>query len=142
ARQALRTDRALLGAGPGLEDVEEAEPDGLLDGRVAVDLDVGALPEPVEVLALVEDEGVPPRVPGTREGRGHLVAQRVRGPGRGPPVADVLDDAQRLAGLEDRDDGRAGPVLPDLDLGLVLRRGLDVAVHRGRDRQVALPAPV
>ena len=47
--QPLGRDRALLGAGAGLERVEEREADGLLQLGVAVELDVGAVPEVVEV---------------------------------------------------------------------------------------------
>jgi hypothetical protein len=60
AGEALGRDRPLLGAGAGLQDVEEPEPDGLLDLHVTVDLDVRALPEGVEERALLRQEPVPP----------------------------------------------------------------------------------
>ena len=68
-RQALRRDRPLLGAGAGLQDVEEPEPDGVLDLHVAVDLDVGALPEGVEECALLLRAGRPSRPVPRRPGR-------------------------------------------------------------------------
>ena len=52
AGQALGRDRAALRPRARLERVEEREADGLLELAVAVDLDVGARPEVVEVLAL------------------------------------------------------------------------------------------
>ena len=45
ARQAFRGDRALLGARSGLERVKQCEAHGQLKLGVAVELDVGALPE-------------------------------------------------------------------------------------------------
>ena len=48
----LGADRALLRAGAGLERVEEREADCLLQLGVPVQLDVGALPEVVQVRAL------------------------------------------------------------------------------------------
>ena len=58
AGQALGGDRAALGPRGGLEDVEEREPERLLDLRVAVELDVGQRPVAVEVLALGRREAV------------------------------------------------------------------------------------
>src|SRR5215472_8310712 len=57
--EALGGDGPVLGARPGLHDVEQAEADGLLDLDVAVDLDVGALPEGVQVLALLIEQPLP-----------------------------------------------------------------------------------
>ena len=57
--QALGGDRALLAAGARLEDVEQREAHGLLQLGVAVDLDVGALPEVVEIGALLGEQAVP-----------------------------------------------------------------------------------
>ena len=59
ASQALCRDRPLLGPRAGLEGVELGEANCLLELRVAVDLDVGALPEVLEVSALLFDESVP-----------------------------------------------------------------------------------
>ena len=69
AGQALGGDRPALAAGARLEGVEEAEADRLLELGVAVELDVGALPEVVEVLALGGDEGVPAGVASPRRAR-------------------------------------------------------------------------
>ncbi len=74
-RQALRGYRAPLGAGPGLQDVPQPEPDGLLYRRVTVDLDVGAAPELFQVRALLVDEGLPAGVQGGRERAVDLIAQ-------------------------------------------------------------------
>ena len=46
---------------PGLQDVEQAEPDGLLDLHVTVDLDVRALPELVEELRAARPAARPSR---------------------------------------------------------------------------------
>ena len=59
AGQALGGNRALLGAGSRLKRVEEREAHGQLKLGVAVELDVRALPELVEVGALPGDESVP-----------------------------------------------------------------------------------
>ena len=97
ARQPLGGDRALLGAGGGLQRVEEGEAHGLLELVVAVDLDVGALPEVVEVLALVLEEAVEPRAPRGRERGVGLVADRDHRALAGPPVGQELGQRQRLA---------------------------------------------
>ena len=98
AGQPLRRDRPALAAGARLQRVEEAEADRLLQLGVAVELDVGALPEVVEVGALVGDQLVPAGVAGLGERRADLVAQgRDRAPRR-PAVGDELGDRQRFAG--------------------------------------------
>jgi hypothetical protein len=51
--QALGRDRPLLAPGRSLQDVKQREADRLLQLRVAVDLDIPALPEVVEILALL-----------------------------------------------------------------------------------------
>ena len=62
--QALGRDCPLLGAGAGLKGVEQREANRLLDHRVALDLDVGTVPEPVEGAALVFEQLRPsPREP-------------------------------------------------------------------------------
>ena len=74
--QALGGDRALLGAGAGLERVEEREADCLLQLGVAVELDVGALPEVVEVRALRLEQALPAGVPRLGErGDGQVAAR-------------------------------------------------------------------
>ena len=52
SRQPLRRDRAQLGATARLQELEEREAQRLLQRGVALDLDVGGLPEVVEVLPL------------------------------------------------------------------------------------------
>ena len=76
AGEALAGDRPPLGASAGLQHVEQAEAHGLLDLRVALDLDVGAVPEVVEVLALRVEQTLPAGVAGAVERGGDLVAQR------------------------------------------------------------------
>ena len=61
--QSLRGDGPLLGAGACLKRVEQREPQRLLELGVAFDLDVGAIPEVVEIRALSCDEPVPAGVP-------------------------------------------------------------------------------
>ena len=73
AGQALGGDRTLLGAGAGLQGVEEREPDGRLQLEVTVQFDVGRLPELVEVGALVSEQTVPSPVAGGGECRDDLV---------------------------------------------------------------------
>ena len=63
AGQALGGDRALLRAGARLQRVEEREADCLLQLGVALQLDVGALPEVVEVRALRLEQALPAGVP-------------------------------------------------------------------------------
>ena len=67
-------DRALLGARARLQRVEEREADGLLELGVALELDVGALPEVVEVRALAVEQPVPAGVAGLGERGDDLVA--------------------------------------------------------------------
>ena len=87
AGQALRRDRALLGARAGLQRVEEREAHGLLQLRVALELDVGAVPELVEVRPLVVDAGRPSRCGAPRRARPR--------PGRGPPGASAGSTSRR-----------------------------------------------
>ena len=75
--QALGGDCAVLGAGSRLERVEEREAHGLLKLEVTLELDVGSIPEIVEVGALGRKEAVPAGVPRLRERRD--------APGRGLP---------------------------------------------------------
>jgi hypothetical protein len=109
----------LLGAGAGLQDVEEGEADGLLDLLVAVDLDVGAGPEVVEVVPLFVEEALPAAVRGRRQRRLHLVAHRGPGAGAGPAVGDEFLDAQSLSGFQDGGDRQPG----DVHVALAAGRG-------------------
>ena len=76
--QALGGDRSLLGPGAGLERVEEAEANRQLQLGVAVDLDVGAIPEVVEVCALLGEQTIPAAVSRLRQRRRDLVDDRRR----------------------------------------------------------------
>jgi hypothetical protein len=60
AGEALRRDRALLGARARPQRLEERESDRLLQLGVALELDVGAVPERIEVRALVVQEPCQP----------------------------------------------------------------------------------
>ena len=79
AGQALGGDGPLLHPGAGLQHVEEAEPDRLLDLRIAVDDHVGAIPEGVQKLPLLPDQPVPPGEAGAGQGGRGLVAQGGQG---------------------------------------------------------------
>ena len=66
----LGGDPALADLGRGLGQLEQVPPNRLLRRRVAVDRDVGALPEGVEPGAMLGDDGVPSRrLPPRREWR-------------------------------------------------------------------------
>ena len=139
--QALGRDGAPLAPRRGLENVEQREAQRLLDLGVAVELDVGAVPEGVQVLALGPGEPVPALGHRVLEASVDLVAQELDRLLRGPVVGQELDHAQRLAGLEPGRDGHAAEV----GLGLGQRgRVLDLqqVLHPGRHRQPAAPRPV
>src|SRR5690606_25154592 len=81
--EALRRDRPSLGTGRGLDHLEQGEPDRLLELVVAVDLDVGVVPELVEVAPLLRDQAVPAGAAGRGPRGVDLAAQgghRVRCP--------------------------------------------------------------
>src|SRR5207245_7128442 len=75
--QALRRDRALLCARPRLKRVEERKAKRLLQLDVAVELDVGAIPEVIEIRSLVLQEPIPAGMPGLRQRGAYLVAERL-----------------------------------------------------------------
>jgi hypothetical protein len=137
AGQALGGDRPPLGARPGLEDVEEAEAHGLLDLRVAVELDIGAGPELVEVVGLARDEPFPAGVAGLGEGGGDLTANRRQRARARPSVGEELHDLEALTDQQVRVDGDACEVGGGLraEAGAV-RPGHDV-VHPRRHAQAA-----
>jgi hypothetical protein len=74
AGQALTGNGAALGTGACLQHVKEPEPHGLLALGVAVDLDVGAVPEVVEVVALPVEQALPAGVARPGDRRRGLVA--------------------------------------------------------------------
>ena len=139
AGQPLRRDRPALAAGARLQRVEEAEADRLLQLGVAVELDVGALPEVVEVLLLRRDQLVPAGVAGLRERRAHLVAHRRHRAPRRPAVGDELGDRQRFAGRRGGVDGEPAEVLPGLGRAVRAVLGpVDLVAHRRRRPQARL----
>jgi hypothetical protein len=140
--QALGGDHPPFGARARLQDVEQPEPDGLLDLGVAVDLDVGAGPELVEVGALLLEQPVPAGVPGRSQRGHHLVVQRGTGAPAGPPVRQVLHDPQPLPRLQPRGDRQPCHVGIALDVGRHVVGTLDVVVHRGGHPQPAVPGAV
>ena len=97
--QALRRDRPPLGPGTGLQHVEQREPHGLLELGVALDLDVGALPELVQVRPLLRDQPVPAGVRAHRRAPRRPGRARRAASGRRPAIGDELDQPQALARL-------------------------------------------
>ena len=93
---------------PGLEHVEQAEAHGLLQLRVALDLHVGARPEPSSTSRW---DAHSPSKPVCR------ASASCRGPGRGrtpptgarPAVGEELEDPQRLPGRDVGGDRHAAP---------------------------------
>ena len=75
AGEPLGGDRPPLGAGSGLHDLEEREAHRLLKLGIAVDLDVGAVPDVVEIRALRGQQAVPPDTFRRRQRGVDLVAQ-------------------------------------------------------------------
>jgi hypothetical protein len=76
--QAFGGNGAVFAARPGLQDLEHAKPDGLLQLGVAVQLGVRTLPEVVQRLPLLGQQTVPPGVAGCAECRRHLCPRRRR----------------------------------------------------------------
>ena len=113
-RQALGGDRPPLAAGARLKGVKEREADRLLELGVAVEFDVGAIPEVVQVAALAGEQPLPAGVPRLGKRRGDLIAQRRRRALARPSVGDELDDPQALARLDVGHDRHASEVLAAL----------------------------
>ena len=63
-------------ASTGLKNVKQAEPHGLLAIGVALDFDVGAVPEDVKTVPLRVEQTLPAGVPRAGQRRGDLVTQR------------------------------------------------------------------
>ena len=122
--------------------MEEPEPDRLLNVGVALDLDVGAVPELVQVGALRLQQTHPPAVACAGDRPGGLVAQGGTGAQARPPVRQVLDDAQLLPGSQPADDRGAAPVLASVACDLDASGDLDLMVHRGGHHQSARPGPM
>ena len=137
ARQALRRDRAQLGATSGLQQLEEGEAQRLLQRRVAVDLDVRGLPEVVEVRALRRADLVPARHLRLGERRRSLRAQRRERAHARPGVREELDEPQLLAGLQLDGCGHAPDVVTGLRVHRDALRALEDVIHRRHDAQPA-----
>ena len=135
--QALGRDGPVLGPGARLQDVEEAEPDRLLDLDVAVHLDVGALPEVVEVGPLLVEQPLPAGQLGCRDGAADLVDEGGPGPLGGPAVAHVLDDAELFARRDLGRDHQAAEVGERLGLDRHPLGAVDVVNHRGGEPELA-----
>ena len=114
AGQALGGDRAPLAPGARLQGVKEREAHRLLELGVAFELDVGALPEVVQVFALGGEQPLPAGVARLGQRRGDLVAQRRRRAPARPPVGQELDHPQPLARLHVGRDRHAPEVLAAL----------------------------
>ena len=137
AGQALGRDRPLLGPGRGLEDVEEREAHRLLELRVALQPDVRAVPEVVQIGPLLGDEPLPTRVPGRGQRGLDLVPQRRDGPLLRPAVGQELDHPQARSGVEHRRQGHAPEVLAAVRRRLDPRGPVDEVVHSRGDTEPA-----
>ena len=122
--------------------MEEREAHRLLELVVAVDLDVGALPEVVEVLALVVEQAVEAGAPRRRERGVDLVADRDHRALAGPPVGQDLVSVSvspwptsALTVTRARSSKLSFSVT-------VPSRPVDHVVHRRRHPQGALPRAV
>jgi hypothetical protein len=140
--QPLGGQAAALGSGAGLEDVEQREPDRLLQLRVALDPHVGAVPELVQVGPLLGEQLPQAGVAGAGQRGGDLVTKRRRGPQAGPPVGEQFHEAQPLPRLEGAHQRGPRPVLGRRAVHAGLARRLDEVVHAGRQLQPAAPGAV
>ncbi len=137
AGQALRRDRPALAARAGLQDVEQAEADRLLELRVALELHVGAGPEAVEHLALGRAQPVEACVPGLGDAAADLGADGRHRPVPGPAVGEVLQDPQRPPARDVGGDRDPAGVDRGLDVDRRAVRAVHHMVHRGRHAQPA-----
>src|ERR1035441_10267224 len=122
AGQPFRRDRVVLRPGPRLQNVEEPESHRLLDLRIAIDFDVRAGPEFVEIPPLLGEEAIPAGEPRDRQRAGDLGLERRAGSLVRPAVTYVLHDPQPGARLDLRGDGAAAQI----------RKRLGVRPHRFR----------
>ena len=136
-RETFAGNGALLGAGACLEGVEERKPNSLLELGVALELDVGGIPEVVEIEALTFDQPVPAGVPSLGE-RGHdLIPHcRKRALAR-PAIPQELDHPQALPCRKLRRDGDAADVRPALRSRFRVLRTVDHMIHACRHQQLA-----
>ena len=137
AGQPLCGDRPLLSARTRLDRVEQREPERLLELRVTVELDVGLVPEPVKVGALLLEQAVPSGVLCARHRRRDLVVDGRHGPLPGPAVGQELDDPHRFAWLQGGRDRQPREVLIAVDRRLEVAGTVDHVVHRDPDDELA-----
>ena len=135
AGEPLARDPPTLGSRGVLQQLEQGEPDGLLQLGVAVDLDVCALPEAVEDRALAREQAVEALVAGDGEGAGELVAQRGQLTVARPRVGHELGERDRLARFQLRAHGEPGVVGRGLAVPVDLSGAVDVVVGGGADQQ-------
>src|SRR5690242_5747393 len=89
-------DRLTLRSRAGLEHVEDGKPDRLLQFGVSFEFNVRAVPEIVQVCALLRNEPLPAGVEHLAEGCCDLIADRRKRAMAGPSVGDELHEAKRL----------------------------------------------
>ena len=90
--QSLGANRPLLRPRPRLEHLKESEPHRLLEFWIAVQFDIGGVPERGKVLPLGPQQIVPAGVTRANDGRVDLIAKGGPGTLTGPSVSDKLDD--------------------------------------------------
>jgi hypothetical protein len=136
AGESARADAAAFGARRRLEQLEQIPPENLLLARlVAIELDVGALPEapdPAPVLLLDDGE---PLLHGPMEGPHRPGADLVRLRGVRVVVAQVLGERERLARPGRDGDHHGREVLLAAEAGGVRARGFDLVVHAAAERE-------
>ena len=142
AGQPLRRNAPPLGPRTRLQDMEQGEPDSLLEFRIALDLHVGGVPEVVQVGPLLLDQPFPAGELRRRERRRDLVGDRCVRPQTRPAVGDELHHPQGLPRLQLADDRVPSPVLPYVDVLFDPGRTLDLVRHSRGHQQPARPGPV
>jgi hypothetical protein len=134
AGDALGRHAEALGAGGRLHELEEVEADRLLDVRGAVDLDVRAAPERLDLGGVILLDAVIAGRGGTVERAVDAREQVAVGRLRGPVVGDELRQPQRLAHPERGLDDEAGAVV----LGARAGGHVGVMGHPARQLQPAV----
>ena len=137
ASQPLGRDRASLGPGARLEDVKEREADRLLELGITVELDVGPLPEVVQVHALGVGQPCPSSVERLDQGGPDLVAHGRGGPLARPSIGHELGHPQRLSRRHIGGDHDPGEIGKALHCRLGARGTLDEVIHRHGHAQAA-----
>ena len=135
--QTLGGDRSPLRPGAGLQRVEQAEAKCLLQLGIAVDLDVRAVPEVVQVGALFGEETVPAGVLRLCQRCRDLIDDRRRRALAGPPIGDELDEPQGRSGHQVCGHEQTTDIVEHLPARRSAGRPVDDVVHRRRHRQPA-----